>query len=87
MTLRVTEDEYKNVLNRADEALSELNSNLSNVSVTISSTSTDIITAIKMLFGTTAIQPDGSAIITYTMFNKVILNLRQAGALKVGEYL
>ena len=87
MTLSVTENEYKDVLNRAEEAIAELNSNLSNVSVTVPKESTEIITAIKLIFGSSAINTDGSAIITYSMFNKVVANLRQMGSLKVGEYL
>ena len=87
MTLQVTQKEYDNLIASANEAIGELGKDLSNLSVNVGKGSTDVLTAIKYIFGPKYIQANGTSTITYEMFSKVAESLRTAGKLKVGEYL
>lgn len=87
MSLNVTEKEYKEVMAAANAAIKELNSDLSNITIRVSKGSTDVITAIKYIFGPNYINSDGSSSITYEMFATVTDKVRQAGSLKVQESL
>lgn len=87
MSLDVTTEEYNEVMASAQDAIDELTSQLSNVSVNIGKNSTDILTAIKHIFGSNYINSNGTSTITYEMYDKVAKSLKTAGKLKVGEYL
>lgn len=87
MALDVTTEEYTEVMASAKDAIDDLTNQLSNVSVNIGKNSTDILTAIKHIFGPNYINTNGTSTITYEMYDKVTKSLRTAGKLKVGEYL
>lgn len=82
-----TREEVTGLLEETNEALVDLKSRLSNVEVVVPNTSVQVIKAISMLFGPSYIKSDGSSVITYEMFNKVSQSLREAGKLKVKEYV
>lgn len=87
MSLQVTKKDYDELIASANEAIGELNKDLSNLSVNVGLASTDVLTAIKYIFGPQHIQPNGTSVITYEMFSKVADSLRTSGKLKVSEYL
>lgn len=87
MALDVTKEEYDSVMASAADAINELTRDVSSINVTVGANSTDVLTAIKFIFGPSYINANGTAVITYEMFDKVAQSLRTAGKLKVGEYL
>lgn len=83
----VSEEEIKKLIQEADGVLDELNNEIKHVTVKIPAKASDVIIAIKQIFGDSYINSDGSSQITYTMYSRVIDILKQAGELKVQEYL
>lgn len=86
-TLTKSKEEVDSLIAQADGVLDEISNTLSTVEVNIPKTSPTIIQAISAIFGANYIKSDGSAVITYKMFNQVNTLLRQAGKLKVKEYV
>ena len=87
MPLQVTQKEYDELMASANEAIGELGKDLSNLSVNVGKSSSDVLTAIKYIFGPQYIQANGTSVITYEMFSKVADSLRTSGKLKVSEYI
>lgn len=86
-TLIKTKEEVNALLEEAEGVLDEMSNTLSTVEVRVTNKSPDIIKAIASLFGKDQVRADGSAVITYSMFNQVNKMLRSAGKLKVKEYV
>jgi hypothetical protein len=87
MALTTTKQEYDELIAAAEAAIKELNTELSNISINVGRSSTDVLTAIKYIFGDQYINANGTSVITYEMFAKVTNALKSAGNLKVAEYL
>lgn len=87
MSLTTTEKEYTDIINVANTAINELESELSNIVINVGPSSKEVLTAIKYIFGPSYIATNGTSQITYEMFSIVANKLRAAGKLKVGEYL
>lgn len=85
--LNKTKEEVEQLFKETDGVLDELSNTLSTISVTVGKGSPKVIQAIEALFGKQAIRSDGSAVITYSMYRQVNSLLRQAGKLKVKEYV
>lgn len=86
-TLQKTKEEVDELLAEAEGVLDEMSNTLSTVEVKISNKSPAIVKAVAALFGPEYIRADGSTVITYKMFNQVNKMLRNAGKLKVKEYV
>lgn len=87
MALNTTVEEYKSIVEEAENVLADINKDLSTVSVNIKASSVEVIKAILMLFGKDYINSDGSSKITYEMYKQVNSMLRDAGKMKLQEYL
>lgn len=87
MSLTTTEKEYTEVIQSAEQAIAELEQELSSIIINVGANSKDVLTAIKYIFGPSYISSNGTSQITYEMFSTVASKLRSAGKLKVGEYL
>lgn len=75
------------ILKETEGVLDELDNTLSTVEVVVTQKSPKVIQAISMLFGNSFIRSDGSAVITYKMYQQVNKMLRISGKAKVQEYL
>lgn len=85
--LNKTKEEIEALLKETEDVLDEMSDTLSSVEVKVSKNSPDILKAIKEVFGANYIRADGSSVITYKMFSQVNKILRNAGKLKVKEYI
>lgn len=82
-----SKEELEAILKETEGVLNELDNTLSTVEVVITQKSPKVIQAISKLFGPEFIRSDGSAIITYKMYQQVNKMLRISGKAKVQEYL
>lgn len=83
----ITKQDYDELITQAEQVLVSLSDRLSNVSVQVGKGSTDVLVAIKMIFGNKYIKPDGSSEITFDMFQQLTTALKKMGVDKVQEYL
>ena len=65
MPLQVTQKEYDELMASANEAIGELGKDLSNLSVNVGKSSSDVLTAIKYILGPPHIQANGTSVIAY----------------------
>lgn len=86
-TVIISKEEIEELLQKTEGVLSELDGTLSTVEVQITKKTPAVIKAIAALFGEAYIRADGSATITYKMFQQVNKMLRLTGKVKVQEYV
>ena len=82
-----SKEEIESILKETEGVLDELNNTLSTVEVVVTQKTPKVIQAISRLFGDSFIRSDGSAVITYKMYQQVNKMLRISGKAKVQEYL
>ena len=82
-----SKEEIESILKETEGVLNELDNTLSTVEVVITKKSPKVIQAISALFGPNFIRSDGTAVITYKMYQQVNKMLRVSGKAKVQEYL
>ena len=82
-----SKEELEAILKETEGVLNELDNTLSTVEVVITQNSPKVIQAISKLFGGSFIRSDGTAVITYKMYQQVNKMLRISGKAKVQEYL
>lgn len=82
-----SKEEIQAILQETEGVLNELNNTLSTVEVVVTKKTPKVIQAISALFGPEFIRSDGTAVITYKMYQQVNKLLRTSGKVKVQEYL
>lgn len=83
----IDKPEYDKLMKDAEAVLASLSERLNMVTVAVSANSADVIVAIRKIFGTKYIKPDGSSEITFDMFQQLTESLRKVGEAKVDEYI
>ena len=83
----IDKPEYDELMKDAEAVLASLSERLNMVTVAVSANSADVIVAIRKIFGTKYIKPDGSSEITFDMFQLLTESLRKVGEAKVDEYI
>lgn len=83
----LSKKEVEDIMAETEGVLNELDNMLSTVEVVVTKKSPKVIQAISKLFGGGFIRSDGSAVITYKMFQQVNKMLRESGKAKIQEYL
>ena len=83
----IDKGEYDKLISDAEEVLVSLSNRLSTVTVIVGKSSTEVLNAIKKVFGPKYIKADGTSEITFDMFKQLTDSLKRVGENKVEEYL
>lgn len=85
--VKVSKKEIEELLAETEGVLNEVDNMLSTVEVVVTNKTPKVLQAISMLFQGNFIRSDGSAVITYKMFQQVNKMLRESGKVKIQEYV
>ena len=79
-------DSLKKLLDEGAEALNELTEELRDIKVPVTKTDTQVLEAIKNIFGLTYLNDNGSSYITYDMYLECAQIVRNAGRAVAAEF-